>query len=1007
MTRSNRQDSLGKNKEIVGEFLRFTSLVHDGDIPYDWQVRLVSRVCDTGQWPDEIDAPTGSGKSRVIDVHVFAQAMAGLGKAEASTPRRLALIVDRRALVDSQYDQAMRLVRKLEESAAQGNEDALRWLRGLHERNGNFTSGLGEFGAVLVANMRGGQATKDPLIGEWKTFPNMVAVLCFTPEMFGSRLLFRGYGVGRRTRSMEAGLLAYDTVAVIDEAHLSQQLAETCSQVKRIEAYSRIDSRLRPLQTVKTTATPVSASQTLIVEGVTEDDLALNPELRRRLTTPKPVTLVEVGAGADRISDLVRTAKELRKQTGGTVGVVVNTVHAATEVSQLLKERETDGEVRTVVGPMRLADRVRDEEFLAESSGGSQPTKASYVVGTQTLEVGLDISFDAMVTELASGSALAQRAGRVNRFGQRDSAPITIAIQEEKERDDKNVVGPYTSEELADALTWLQKLPAQGLSAWAVAEIKPPKLEPQRLILQRIEYADIENLSVTRDATSAEARYGNVGPAGVDLWIRDSFDTQRDVMLAVRKGLPSSSQLAAQLLNLTPLFEEEMVRVSMGRMGQFVERLKNPPDDLVTDRDARTFIVPTDGTPREWTIGEPVEPGSYLVMDDSARCFTGKVFDPMGENSLPDKFDDVIVDRNRVRASAIDVKGQDELPALTYCMRIRVSARDDKGDREVTPGINVSVEKVMELARDVRMLQNMTDINAGDAQTGKPSRANVELGASPLGVFTQWLRDHELDHSHLLLQQLDVPGVQISSLAGFLDEMGASIDYVGTDDFDEEFVIVITSKDASKEKMSQQVATPGRQPVLLDHHQKAVAERAEMMAKVCGVEDFATVLSIAGILHDEGKRDPRFQDLLRVAERRSKISTADESWAKSRFRSWSREQKFSRAQGLSGWRHEQRSAAVAWVELAEGSQQDRALVTRLVGTTHGHGRTSFPHSSGTLMPDSVPVDAVLRETARELFDEGGWEALVEQTSLDYGFWGVAYLEALLRASDMQVSGEGR
>lgn len=37
-------------------------------------------------------------------------------------------------------------------------------------------------------------------------------------------------------RSMEAGLLAYDTVLVADEAHLSRQLLETAQQVDRIES---------------------------------------------------------------------------------------------------------------------------------------------------------------------------------------------------------------------------------------------------------------------------------------------------------------------------------------------------------------------------------------------------------------------------------------------------------------------------------------------------------------------------------------------------------------------------------------------------------------------------------------------------------------------------------------------------------------------------------------------------------------------------------------------------
>jgi CRISPR-associated endonuclease/helicase Cas3 len=49
----------------------------------------------------------------------------------------------------------------------------------------------------------------------------------------------------------------------------------------------------------------------------------------------------------------------------------------------------------------------------------------------------------------------------------------------------------------------------------------------------------------------------------------------------------------------------------------------------------------------------------------------------------------------------------------------------------------------------------------------------------------------------------------------------------------------------------------------------------------------------------------------------------------------------------------------------------------------------------------------LRAAAGDLFDTGRWDDLVETTHLRYGVWGCAYLEALLRAADGQISQEGR
>ena len=81
------------------------------------------------------------------------------------------------------------------------------------------------------------------------------------------------------------------------------------------------------------------------------------------------------------------------------------------------------------------------------------------------------------------------------------------------------------------------------------------------------------------------------------------------------------------------------------------------------------------------------------------------------------------------------------------------------------------------------------------------------------------------------------------------------------------------------------------------------------------------------------------------------------------------------------------------------------LVARLAGTSHGYGRSGFPHSSSGLRHDDD--DGAWRDRAAMLFDEGGWDELIEVTQARYGVWGCAYLEALLRAADCQVSGEGR
>lgn len=73
------------------------------------------KIVGTGRWPDQISAPTGAGKTSVIDIHVYLNALAGesqgnpeydsdLTRRLNAVPRRLALLAPRRGLVDDQSD---------------------------------------------------------------------------------------------------------------------------------------------------------------------------------------------------------------------------------------------------------------------------------------------------------------------------------------------------------------------------------------------------------------------------------------------------------------------------------------------------------------------------------------------------------------------------------------------------------------------------------------------------------------------------------------------------------------------------------------------------------------------------------------------------------------------------------------------------------------------------------------------------------------------------------------
>ena len=63
----------------IGEFSDFFEAVHGpGSRPFSWQSDLLEHLVDTGCWPEQIAAPTGAGKSSVVEVHVFATALSAV-----------------------------------------------------------------------------------------------------------------------------------------------------------------------------------------------------------------------------------------------------------------------------------------------------------------------------------------------------------------------------------------------------------------------------------------------------------------------------------------------------------------------------------------------------------------------------------------------------------------------------------------------------------------------------------------------------------------------------------------------------------------------------------------------------------------------------------------------------------------------------------------------------------------------------------------------------------------
>ncbi len=929
----------------VGDFTAFFGAVHGGQQPFAWQRRLLDSLLEEGRWPDRIVAPTGAGKTAVIDVHVFALALMAAG-AGPRVPRRLSLVVDRRALVDSQFDLANRLNGALRNAGATGILGEVR------AQVASLRSSRAEHADPLIVTMlRGGVAPSR----RWVDDPAAAAIICATPAMWGSRLLFRGYGTGRFARPREAGLFAYDSVIVVDEAHLARQLVATARRIDALEAMAADSPAVSRVQVVEATAT-IGDGPAMRSIAVTRDDLepgrAGADVLGSRLLAAKPVTLVPCAewppASAPAKGSLARLmadqADELLAAYGRTVACITNTVSAALLVATELRKRGRA--VELLVGRMRPHDVAalrRRRPGLLTLKGDDD---VDVVVATQTVEVGIDADFSAMVTELAAGSAMAQRAGRVNRVGRRASTEVRVLVP----RADIGPKGapPYQADELTAGLTWVGRRAATdgGLAPFEVSQDPPPPSVLRRVVLGRPEAWDALYLARTSDRLFAEP--------DLELWLSDDLEPETDVSLVVRQGLSADSADHLALLRATPPRAVECFPVSIGALR------------AVLDRDGKGEARAA-GPVYRWRAddvdvlrdGEDLRPGDVLVVDDGAAWFTHGVVDPAGTERATDVLEDE----------------RDDEPFL---LRI---------------GAGMPIDVAMSGRAAGELLPSLGTILAAYPADGRARRAAI------VAVIEQFSRTAG---SHMSREAR----ARLTRTAALLRRRlaDAAIDAGPPgDDGAPPWIVITDQRRRLADEDVRQTWSGGAVPVSLAEHQTGVAERArEIAARLDLGEDIGRVLYQAGATHDEGKRDSRFQRLLR-GDQGEPVATADDTpLAKSGRRTPAEYRAAIASSGLpTAWRHEQLSSVVAWELTGAGIDGASRLVTRLVGTSHGHGRATFPHVTAGLIGDQP----ALAGSSEVLHDRGGWDAVVEVTHREHGVWGCAYLEAILRAADAQVSGE--
>jgi len=369
-----------------------------GHSPFPWQQALSGAFLKK-TFPKACDIPTGLGKTSIIAIWLLALADHVRAGTAGGFARRLVYVVNRRTVVDQATREAERI------------RDALISQGGLRE----VADALRSLGAqpsslpLAISTLRGQFADN----AEWRDDPARPAVIVGTVDMVGSRLLFSGYGCGFKSRPLHAGLLGQDTLLVHDEAHLEPAFQEVAVA---IEAEQRRCREFRRFDVIALTATSRNSAEQF---RLTEADRK-HVGVRKRLAARKGIAFHHIDDEKATADQVIRRALKYRDSGQAILIFLRKLKHVEATASTL---RDAGLSVQTLTGTLRGLERdalaKHDAIFtrFMPRPGVAPRNGTVYLICTSAGEVGVDMSADHLICDVTPFDSMAQRFGRVNRFG--------------------------------------------------------------------------------------------------------------------------------------------------------------------------------------------------------------------------------------------------------------------------------------------------------------------------------------------------------------------------------------------------------------------------------------------------------------------------------------------------------------------------------------------------------------------------------------------------------------
>lgn len=408
-------------------------LLRNGHTPFPWMERLFTRIVQ-GKPPTLVDLPTGAGKTDLAVVWLIALAYYGLHRTTcAPVPRRLIWVVNRKVLVG----QIFRLAKDISATLERTTETA------------EIASGLRTLGSarsegdlLTIIQLRG-QVIDDR---NWSLGPENPALIIGTVDQIGSRLLFQGYGLGKRDRPMQAGLLGVDAWVCVDEAHLVPAFVVTMRGLSQTintpptsvpTCLARVFDAL-PWYFTELSATPGLPQPSNDLTLALEPDDTTNNLLAMRIgaANAKRIVFEEEPCAEKEIPDRIAMAALAVADQRKRVAIYVRTPAQANAIRKAIENglpkssagSHSSKRILTITGRTRGIERdalANHPVFKAMSTGSrtqpdsnfSQPTETIYLIGTSAAEVGVDTDADVIFCDFAPLGTLLQRLGRLDRLG--------------------------------------------------------------------------------------------------------------------------------------------------------------------------------------------------------------------------------------------------------------------------------------------------------------------------------------------------------------------------------------------------------------------------------------------------------------------------------------------------------------------------------------------------------------------------------------------------------------